>query len=252
MVDIKNLTEINIMYTGGQLLSEIARELKNMVSPGITTMHLDKKARKLFKKKKLLPAFLNYGNPPFPAVICTSVNEEIVHGVPSMDKVLKEGDIISIDIGGIWQGFYTDMAFTVGVGKIGKKEKDLIEVTKKALEMGISKMYTNNKLYDISHAIQQVAESAGYSVVKDLVGHGLGRKLHEPPQVPNYGRKNTGLILKSGMVLALEPMINVGKYNIRTKEDNWTVVTEDGQLSCHFEKTVAITEKGHRNLTDLL
>ncbi len=252
MVDIKNLTEIKIMYTGGQLLSEIARELKNMVSSGITTMHLDKKARKLFKKKKLLPAFLNYGNPPFPATICTSVNEEIVHGIPSMDKVLKEGDIISIDIGGIWQGFYTDMAFTVGVGKIGKKEKDLIEVTKKALEMGISKMYTNNKLYDISHAIQQVAESAGYSVVKDLVGHGIGRKLHEPPQVPNYGRKNTGLILKSGMVLALEPMINVGKYNIRTKEDNWTVVTEDGQLSCHFENTVAITEKGHRNLTDLL
>lgn len=239
------------MYTGGQLLSEIARELKNMVRPGITTMDMDKKARRLFKKKHVGPAFLNYGNPSFPAAVCTSINQEIVHGIPSKERVLIEGDIISVDIGGIWQGFYTDMAFTVGVGKIGKKKKDLISVTRKALEAGTSKMYTNNKLYDISWVVEQVAKKAGYSVVRDLVGHGIGRKLHEPPQVPNYGKKNTGINLQEGLVIALEPMFNMGTYKIKTKEDAWTVETADGQISCHFENTVAITKKGPKDLTDL-
>lgn len=251
MIDIKTPAEINVMHTCGQLLSEIAWELNNMVHPGITTMDMDKKARKLFKKKNVVPAFLNYGNPPFPAAICSSINQEIVHGIPSKDRVLKDGDIISIDIGGIWQGFYTDMAFTVGIGRIGKKEKDLIRVTQKALETGTSKMYTNNKLYDISWAIQQVAQKAGYSVVRDLVGHGIGRKLHESPQVPNYGKKNTGIDLQVGVVIALEPMFNAGTYKIKTKEDTWTIETADGQLSCHFENTVAITKKGPKKLTEL-
>lgn len=251
MIDIKTPAEIDIMYAGGQILSEIAQVLKNMIESGVSTMDLDKKSRQLFKKKKMKPAFLNYGVPPFPATICTSINQEVVHGIPSKNRILKDGDIASIDIGGIWKGFYVDMAFTAGVGKIGKKEKDLINITRKALETGTSKLYTSNKLYDVSSAIQQVAERAGYSVVRDLVGHGIGRNLHEAPQVPNYGRKNTGIKLEAGMVLALEPMVNVGTYKVRTKEDNWTVETADGKLSCHFENTVAVTKRGPRNLTEI-
>jgi methionyl aminopeptidase len=251
MIDLKSPAEIEIMYEGGQMLSEIAAELKQMVSSGVTTFDIDKKARELFKKKNMRPAFLNFGEPPFPATICTSINKEIVHGIPSKDKVLEPGDIISIDLGGVWKDFCTDMAFTVGVGEIGSKQQDLIDVTRKALEIGISKMYTSNKLYTISWAIQQVAEDAGYSVVRDLVGHGIGRKLHEPPQVPNFGRKDTGMKLQAGMVMALEPMFNVGSYEIDIEDDDWTIVTADGELSCHFEHTVAITEKGPRQLTVL-
>jgi len=239
------------MKEGGDLLSQIALELKNMVAPGITTMDLEKKSRELFKKKKLKPAFLGYGTPPFPATICASVDEEIVHGIPSDKKRLESGQIISIDLGGFWKEFCVDMAFTTAVGKISREAARLINVTKKSLAAGIEKACPGNRLYDISWEIQQVAENAGCSVVRDLVGHGIGRKMHEPPQVPNYGRKNSGIPLEPGMVLALEPMVNAGKYTIKTKDDGWTVVTSDGMLSCHYEKTVAVTGKGPLVLTDI-
>ncbi|MFC2061969.1 type I methionyl aminopeptidase [Elusimicrobiota bacterium] len=251
MIDYKSKSEISIMYDGGRYLSEIANELKDMIEPGITTMYLDKKTRAIFEEKKVTPAFLNYGSPPFPATICTSINDEIVHGIPSSDRILQNGDIISLDLGGIWKGFYTDMAFTVGVGMIGKNEEKLLGTTENALETGITKMYTSNKLYDISWAIQQVAESAGYSVVRDLVGHGIGRKLHESPNVPNYGEKSTGIKLEEGLTLALEPMLNAGTYKIRQKDDGWTIVTEDGRLSSHYENTIAITKSGPKLLTSL-
>ncbi|MFH1414929.1 MAG: type I methionyl aminopeptidase [Elusimicrobiota bacterium] len=251
MIDIKSPAEIEIMYTGGHLLSEIAGELKEMAAVGITTMDIEKKARELFGKKKVEPAFLNYGDPPFPATICTSINDEIVHGIPSYDRELSDGDILSVDLGGIWNGFYTDMAFTVGVGNLGNEQTRIMDITREALETGTSKMYTNNKLYDISWSIQRVAEDAGFSVVRCLVGHGVGRSLHEPPQVPNYGKKGTGMTLKKGMVFALEPMLNAGTYMVKTKDDNWTVVTADGRLSCHFENTVAVTDGEPRKLTEL-
>ncbi|MGM0441121.1 MAG: type I methionyl aminopeptidase [Elusimicrobiota bacterium] len=244
MIYYKSKEEISKIKESGRLLTEIARALKEMIAPGISTLDLEEEAHKLFKNRELEPAFLNYGEPPYPAYLCTSVNEEVVHGIPSRDKILNEGDIISIDLGGIKDNFYSDMAFTVNVGKPDSSLKKLLDVTQKALENGISKMYTNMKLYDISWAIQKTAQAAGFSVVKDLVGHGIGRELHEPPQVPNFGTPDTGMKLKEGLVIALEPMVNMGQENVYTKEDDWTVATSDGQPSCHFEKTVAVTENG--------
>ncbi|MBN2407959.1 MAG: type I methionyl aminopeptidase [Elusimicrobia bacterium] len=251
MLDLKTDREIDIMHDCGQKLSEIARELKEMIRPGINTAEIDIKARKLFKKNKLRPAFLNYGSPPFPATICTSINEEVVHGIPSPGRVLEEGDIISVDIGGVWKGFFTDMAFTAGVGSISEEKKRLLSVTRKALESGTEKMCEEFKLFDVSWTIQQVAENAGYSVVRELVGHGIGRKLHESPQVPNYGRKGTGIKLEKGLVLAIEPMLNMGTHRIKVKDDKWTIETEDGKCSCHFENTVAVTSGGPRILTGI-
>jgi methionyl aminopeptidase len=251
MIDFKSSREIKIMYCGGQLLSEIAAALKEMITPGITTLEVDRKAREFFKKKNLIPSFLNYGTPPFPGAVCASINHERVHGIPSPKRVLKEGDIISIDIGGIHEGFHTDMAFTAGVGKIGPGKQKLIDTTIKALEEGVSRMCAGGKLHDISSAIQETAENAGYNVVRDLVGHGIGRKLHESPQVPNYGKRNTGMKLEEGLVLALEPMLNEGTHKIITREDQWTVETADGKLSAHFENTAVVTQKGPRLLTQL-
>ncbi len=252
MINIKSPEEIKAMQKGGMKLSEISAGLREKVKPEITTMDLEEAARKLFDKKKMKPAFLNYGSPPFPASICTSLNHEIVHGIPSEGKRLKEGDIISIDVGGIWEGLYVDMAFTVRVGKPEKKHKKLISVTEKALEAGIKMMIAGNQLYDISWAIQQEAENNGYNVVRELVGHGIGRRLHEHPNVPNYGKKGTGMKLKNGVVLALEPMLNMGTHRIKYRDDGWTVVTEDEKFSSHFEKTVAITKNGPKVLTEYL
>lgn len=249
MVDLKSRTEIEKMSKGGHLLSEIARDIKSIISPGISTIELDEYARKQFKKKRLKPAFLNYGTPPFPATICTSINEEIVHGIPSTERILKNGDIISVDLGGIWSGFYVDMAFTVGVGQIKKRALRLMMITEKAFKRAVSQMYVGNKLHDISWAIQTTADEAGYSVVRDLVSHGIGRHLHEDPHLPNFGRKNTGIKLREGLVLAIEPMINTGGWKIKTKNDGWTITTFDGSLSCHFENTVALSKNGPELLT---
>ncbi len=235
----------------GKRLSAAARELREEIRHGITTYDLDMLAGDKFKKFGIRPAFLNYGHPPFKGRICVSINNEIVHGLPSKKKIIENGDILSLDIGASMDGFYTDMAFTVGVGRISRKAKDIIKVTRRALEAGTECMRVGKRLFDISHAIQKVAEESGYSVVRDLVGHGIGRKLHEQPQVPNYGKKGTGPLLKAGMVFAIEPMLNMGSGGIMTSEDEWTVLTLDGSISCHFENTVAVTSAGPERLTGI-
>jgi len=248
MIILKSAEEIEKMRRSGQIAAQISRKLTEKVKPGVTTKELDRVASMLIKMHKARPAFLGFRG--FPASICTSVNDQIVHGIPGSYR-LREGDIISLDFGVIHQGYYSDMAITLPVGNISKDAQRLIEVTRSALVSGISQMVPGNRLYDISSAIQECAESNGFSVVRDLVGHGIGQKMHEEPQIPNFGKKSTGPYLKAGMVFALEPMVNMGGYEIRTLDDHWTVVTADGSLSCHFEHTVAITDNGPEILTEL-
>lgn len=248
MIILKSTEEIEKMRRSGQIAAQLSQKLIEKVKPGVTTKELDRVASTSIKMHKARPAFLGFRG--FPASICTSVNDQIVHGIPGSYR-LREGDIISLDFGVICQGYYSDMAITLPVGNISKDAQRLIEVTKSALVSGISQMVAGNRLYDISSAIQECAESNGFSVVRDLVGHGIGQKMHEEPQIPNFGKRSTGPYLKEGMVFALEPMVNMGGYEIRTLDDNWTVVTADGSLSCHFEHTVAITDNGPEILTKL-
>ena len=248
MIILKSTEEIEKMRRSGQISAQLSQELIEKVKPGVTTKELDRFAFTLIKRHKARPAFLGFQG--FPASICTSVNDQIVHGIPGSYR-LREGDIISLDFGVIYQGYYSDMAITLPVGNISKDAQRLIAVTKSALTSGISQMVPGNRLYDISSAIQECAESNGFSVVRDLVGHGIGQKMHEEPQIPNFGKRSTGPYLKAGMVFALEPMVNMGGYEIKTLDDHWTVVTADGSLSCHFEHTVAITDNGPEILTEL-
>ncbi len=215
--------------------------LRTTIAPGITTEELDRMTEELIRKKGALPAFKGYRQ--FPCSVCISVNEEIVHGIPGSRK-LKEGDIVSLDVGVKWRGFYGDSAITVPVGKVDDKARKLIEVTERALYRGIEKAVVGNRLYDISHAIQCMVESHGFSVVRDFVGHGIGKDLHEDPQVPNFGQPDQGPRLQEGMVLALEPMVNEGTYNIKILSDGWTAVTVDGKRSAHFEHSIAISQNG--------
>jgi len=248
MIILKSAEEIEKMRRSGRIAARLSQKLAEKVKPGITTGELDRVASTLIKIHKARPAFLGFRG--FPASICTSVNDQIVHGIPGNYR-LREGDIISLDFGVIHQGYYSDMAITLPVGDISENAQKLIAVTESALANGISQMVPGNRLYDISSAIQECAESNGFSVVRDLVGHGIGQKMHEEPQIPNFGKRSTGPYLKAGMVFALEPMVNMGGYDIRTLDDNWTVVTADGSLSCHFEHTVAITDNGPEILTQL-
>jgi len=220
--------------------------LKEKIKPGIKTIELDRLAEEFILKKNAIPAFKGYRG--YPGNICTSVNNEVVHGIPG-EKILTEGEIISVDIGVLKDGFYADGAWTFPVGEISNQNKRLLEVTLKSLEAGISQAQLGNRLGDISSAVQSTAEKNGYSVVRDLTGHGIGRHMHEDPPVPNFGSPGTGLLLKPGMVFAIEPMVNAGGYQIKTLEDNWTVVTLDGSLSAHFEHTIAITNNGPEILT---
>ncbi len=248
MIILKSPEEIKKMRRSGQIAAQLSQKLTEKVKPGITTKELDRVASTLIRMHRAHSAFLGFQG--FPASICTSVNDQIVHGIPGSYR-LREGDIISIDFGVIYQGYYSDMAITLPVGNISKDAQRLITVTKSALASGISQMVPGNRLYDISSAIQECAESNGFSVVRDLVGHGIGQKMHEEPQIPNFGKRSTGPYLKAGMVFALEPMVNAGRYEIETLDDNWTVVTTDGSLSCHFEHTVAIIDNGPEILTTL-
>ena len=245
-ITIKSSSEIKSMRYAGQILVEAKKILFNFVEPGITTIELDTIAESTIRKLGGIPGFKGlYG---FPATICASVNEEIVHGIPSK-RILQEGDILSIDIGAIVDGMNSDSAFTMGVGQIGKDEKDLIENTKKSLDLGIAQVKSGARVGDISFAIQSYAEGLGYGVVKKYVGHGIGRELHEEPQVPNYGPAGRGPILREGMAIAIEPMLNLGHWDTQLKPDGWTVVTADGSLSAHFEDTIVITENGSEILT---
>ncbi len=248
MITIKPLEEIEIMAEGGRILAGIMDELQKMVKPGITPKELDRTAEELIFKSGAKPAFKGYDG--FPTVLCVSVNQVIVHGLPS-DLKLKQGDICSLDLGLKWKGYFADMAITVPVGEVSPEAQRLIRVTKKALKRGIKKVRPGNTIGDIGNTIQRYVESQGFSVVRDLCGHGIGRELHEDPQIPNYGQRHKGEKIKEGMVLCLEPMVTVGDWQIKKSKDGYGFETRDGSLSAHFEHTIAVTKDGSRVLTSL-
>lgn len=239
-VSIKSEREIELMREAGKILFEVHEELGKIIQPGITTLDIDKLGRKLIEGYGCTPSFLGYNG--YPASICVSVNDEVVHGIPSKKHILREGDIVSLDAGVIYKGYHSDAARTYGVGKISEDAARLIDVTKQCFFEGIKYAREGCHLHEISEAIGNYAESFGYGVVRDLVGHGVGSALHEDPQVPNFKQETRGMRLKAGMTLAIEPMINAGQYNVRWLDDEWTVVTADGSLSAHYENTVLITD----------
>ena len=248
MIIIKSPREIDLLRRSNSIVAEVFLELEPMVEPGVMTQDLDQAAEKVIRSRRAVPAFKGYRG--FPASICASINEEVVHGIPGQRK-LKEGDIISLDVGVISNGYYGDAAVTLPVGKIDQESGRLLDVTRKALDIGIEQARTGNRLFDISHAIQGWVEENGFSVVRDFVGHGIGKSLHEEPQIPNFGSPHQGPRLEKGMVFALEPMVNDGIYDVRVLSDGWTVVTADGKRSAHFEHTIAITEEGAEILSIL-
>lgn len=241
MIILKSAQEIKAMRQAGVILARVLKTLEAAVKPGVTTKELDLLAAELIAKAGCKASFLNYNG--FPATLCISVNEEVVHGIPD-SRVLQEGDIVSIDGGVIYQGYHSDSAITVPVGLVDEAKLKLLQVTKECLYLGIAQAVEGNRLSDISNAVQQHAELAGYSVVRDLVGHGIGKKLHEDPEIPNFGPPHRGPRLQSGMTLAIEPMINMGKYPVEVLENEWTIVTRDRLPSAHFEHTIVITPQG--------
>ena len=247
MIILKSPEEIEKIRKACRIVAEVIQGVGETIRPGITTKDLDRFADEMIRKRKGVPAFKGYRG--FPAGLCTSVNETVVHGIPS-DRILREEDIIGIDYGAIVDGYYGDSAVTFPVGKINAESERLLKVTRESLYEGIRRMVVGNRLHDISWAIQSTAERAGFTVVKDFVGHGIGRSLHEEPQVPNFGRPGTGVRLSVGMVLAIEPMVNEGGPEVRILEDGWTAVTADGKRSAHFEHTVALTESGYEILSE--
>ncbi len=252
MISIKSPREIEIMRRANLIVAEVLEELKKKVAPGVTTLELDSLAEELTVKKKAIPAFKGYSvaGRVFPCSLCVSINEEIVHGIPS-NRVLREGDIIGLDFGVIYEGFYGDSAVTLGVGEVSEDARRLMEVTRTALYKGIEELREGKRLGDLGAVVQRTAEDAGFSVVRAFVGHGIGKKLHEEPPVPNYGEPDRGIRLKEGMVLAIEPMLNMGGHEVEIKEDGWTAVTRDGSLAAHFEHSVAVTKDGPYILSQL-
>ncbi len=248
MIMIKSEDEIARMRKPNRIVAELLDYLAGQIRPGVTTKELDAKAEAFIEKRGGKPAFKGYHG--FPATICASINDEVVHGIPGK-RHLKEGDIIGIDLGVIMDGFYGDAARTFPVGKVDQRAMKLLKVTEEALYKGIEQAVAGNRLYDISHAVQAHAEAAGFSVVRDFVGHGIGRELHEEPQVPNYGPPHQGPKLAKGMAITIEPMINEGTWQVKVRKDGWTVVTADRKRSAHFEHTIAITENGPEILTRL-
>lgn len=241
MVILKRPDQIEKARASNRIVAEVLKTLREKIVPGVTTAQLDKMAQQLAEKRGAKPAFKGYRD--YPYSLCTSVNEQVVHGMPS-DRVLVEGDIVGIDFGIYLDGFYGDAAITVPVGKVSPKAQRLMRVTKESLYAAIAEMKEGGRLGDVSAAVQKTVEDAGYSVVRDFVGHGIGESLHEEPQIANFGRKGRGIELKRGMVFAIEPMVNEGTYKVKILPDGWTVVTEDGSLSAHYEHSVAITENG--------
>jgi methionyl aminopeptidase len=249
MIIYRSPQEIAKIQRSAQLVAETVQYLAPMIEPGVTTAELDRMAESYIRKHGGIPAFKGYRG--FPATLCTSINHEVVHGIPSKQRRLHEGDIIGIDCGAIVDGYYGDHAITFAVGKITEVEQRLLDTAQQALAVAVAQAKVGNHLSDISHVIQVYAEERGYSVVKAFVGHGIGTALHEEPQVPNFGPPGRGPRLRAGMVLALEPMVNIGTSDVSILSDNWTVVTADGKLSAHFEHTVAVTECGGRILSQL-
>jgi methionyl aminopeptidase len=236
------------MRVAGSIVAETIDTVLAAVGPGVSTADLDEVAEAFIRERKATPSFKGYRG--FPASICASLNEEVVHGIPSPKRILKEGDVLSLDFGAIWDGYHADSAVTVFVGEPPSAEAEkLVRVTEEALEAGISQIRPGGRLSDISHAVQQVVEGAGFSVVREYVGHGVGRSLHEDPQIPNYGLPGRGPELRPGLVVAVEPMVAMGDWKTRVLADDWTVVTADGSLAAHFEHTIAVTEDGREVLT---
>ena len=249
MVSIKSQSEIALMREAGKILAKVHEELKDAIRPGMSTLDIDKLGEKLIRSYGCIPSFLNYNG--YPASICVSVNDEVVHGIPHKDMILCEGDIVSLDAGVIYKGYHADAARTYGVGKISDEAAKLIEVTKQSFFEGIKMAKDGNHLHDISNAIADYCESFGYGVVRDLVGHGIGKNLHEDPQIPNFHQRRRGIKLQKGMTLAIEPMVNAGTYEVAWLDDDWTVVSDDGSLSAHYENTVLITDGEPEILTIL-
>lgn len=248
MIIFKSEREIQHMREAGRIVALALRAVREAVAPGVTTKDLDEVAREVITSHGAIPSFKGYHG--YPGNICASVNEEVVHGIPGSRK-LQEGDIVSVDCGATYNGFVGDSAVTIPVGKIDPVSEQLLRVTEESLYQGIAAAIVGNRLSDISHAVQVHVEAAGFSVVRDYVGHGIGRNMHEDPQIPNFGPPGHGPLLKPGMVLAIEPMVNVGTYKVRTLKDGWTVLTADGKRSAHFEHTIAITPDGPKLLTAL-
>ena len=248
MIIIKSKKEIEFMREAGKIVAETHELLKSAIIPGVSTLELDTIAEENIRKYNAIPSFKGYGG--FPGTICASINEQVVHGIPG-NQIVKEGDIISIDIGAYYKGYHADSAKTHGVGIISEENRKLIEVTKESFYEGIKFAKLGYRLSDISHAIQTYVEKNGFSVVRDLVGHGVGTHLHEAPDIPNYGKPGKGPKLKAGMVLAIEPMVNMGKFNVKCLSDGWTIVTIDGKNSAHYEHTIVITENEPILLTSL-
>lgn len=241
MIILKSREEIDKIRDSSRIAAYILKMLGEVVKPGIETLQLEQKAIELIKEKQCVSAFKGYNG--FPANICVSVNDAVVHGIPGAYR-LKEGDIVSIDVGVLKNGYYGDVAGTFPAGRISKEDERLIRITKESLDNGIANAKLGNRLFDISHAVQATAEKEGFSIVRDFVGHGIGQEMHEDPQIPNFGNPHTGTVLKQGMVLAIEPMVNRGTYKVRIERDGWTVKTRDGLNSAHFEHTIAILKEG--------
>jgi methionyl aminopeptidase len=248
MIELKTEREIDVMRQAGSIVAALLEELSRMVCSGLKTEALDEAARVFLREHGATPAFLGYRG--YPAAICVSVNEEVVHGIPGQ-RTIRDGDLVSLDAGAIVNGYYADAAMTVGVGALTPGARRLMETTRRALEEGIAQAQIGHRLSDISYAVQHVVEREKFGVVRDFVGHGIGRAMHEEPPIPNFGPPNTGPRLKAGMVLAIEPMVTMGSYEVMVLKDGWTAVTKDGSLAAHFEHTVAITAHGAEVLTDL-
>jgi methionyl aminopeptidase len=251
-VVIKNSHEIDIMRTAGRINAEALKAVQEAIAPGVSTAQLDAIAEDIIRSNGAIPTFKGYPGPyPFPATLTISINEELVHGIPSKDRRLKSGDIVSIDCGTTYKGFVGDSAVTVGVGKISKQAQHLLDVTEEVLYIGIEMMLKGNRVGDVSHAIQNHVENHGYHVPREYSGHGVGRQMHEAPQVPNYGRAGRGMMLRPGVTIALEPMVLIGTHRTRVLPDQWTVISEDGSLTAHFEHSVAVTNGDPEILTML-
>jgi methionyl aminopeptidase len=241
-INIKNPAEIAIMREAGRINATVLAAVREQLKPGVSTADLDAAAEEVLKKYGAVSPFKGYGYPPFPNSITVSINDELVHGIPTTSRKLKEGDLVSIDCGTFFEGYVGDSAFSAGVGEISPKAAKLLEVTEQSLYAGIAKMRSGNHTGDVSEAIQKYVEGHGFHVTRDYTGHGVGRQMHEGPQVPNYGTAGTGMLLRPGVVIALEPMVLIGTHRTKVSKDKWTVVSADGSLTAHFEHTVAVTE----------
>jgi methionyl aminopeptidase len=247
VIELKSAREIGLMRRAGHILDDVVERLRGSVKPGLSTLEIDEDVERFILSRGARPAFKGYRG--FPATVCISINEEVVHGIPSAQRRVKEGDIVGLDLGCIVDGYYADCAFTLAVGDVPPRVQELLDATRQSLEAGIAECRPGRRLSDVSHAIQSHVEGHGFAVVRAFVGHGIGRALHEEPQVPNFGDPGRGPQLRPGMVLAIEPMVTMGSWEVRILDDGWTAVTKDGSLAAHFEHTIAVTEAGPEVLT---